>query len=141
MVLPKLYILTVTWSTLVKVFAQFFSMHGWFDKLISDYIPSSPLPSFIIQLIAVRKIPWAKANLNHTAQALMISGGILKSILYDLLFLVIGFSQVLTCEFMISIWHHINGRNRWCQRSRREMVMTFIIDQIITFSLASKKIF
>ena len=70
-------------------------------------------PPFLFQLIAVRKIPWAKANLNHTAQALIISGGILKSILYDLLVLpAIGFSQVLTCEFMISIWHHINGRNR-----------------------------
>ncbi|KAK6273915.1 hypothetical protein POUND7_010998 [Theobroma cacao] len=28
----------------------------------------------LMQLIAVRKIPWAKANLNHTAQALIISG-------------------------------------------------------------------
>ncbi|KAK8286958.1 hypothetical protein V6Z12_D07G026400 [Gossypium hirsutum] len=27
-------------------------------------------------LIAVRKVAWAKANLNHTAQALIISGGV-----------------------------------------------------------------
>ncbi|KAB2024714.1 hypothetical protein ES319_D06G105000v1 [Gossypium barbadense] len=30
--------------------------------------------SAVPTLIAVRKIPWAKANLNHTAQALIISG-------------------------------------------------------------------
>nr|KJB65627.1 hypothetical protein B456_010G104000 [Gossypium raimondii] len=36
--------------------------------------------SAVPTLIAVRKIPWAKANLNHTAQALIISGGILESI-------------------------------------------------------------
>ncbi|KAL9680172.1 hypothetical protein QQ045_018050 [Rhodiola kirilowii] len=31
--------------------------------------------SAVPTLIAVRKIPWAKANLNYTAQALIISGG------------------------------------------------------------------
>ncbi|KAL1089510.1 hypothetical protein V6Z11_D07G025700 [Gossypium hirsutum] len=36
-------------------------------------------------LIAVRKVAWAKANLNHTAQALIISGAII-------------FSLVLTCD-------------------------------------------
>ncbi|KAK8535283.1 hypothetical protein V6N13_081423 [Hibiscus sabdariffa] len=30
--------------------------------------------SAVPTLIAVRKVPWAKANLNHTAQALIISG-------------------------------------------------------------------
>lgn len=31
--------------------------------------------SAVPTLIAVRKVPWAKANLNYTAQALIISGG------------------------------------------------------------------
>lgn len=34
---------------------------------------------FNSQLTAVRMIPWAKANLNYTAQALIISGGMISS--------------------------------------------------------------
>jgi hypothetical protein len=33
-----------------------------------------------LQLAAVRMIPWAKANLNYTAQALIISGGTVSSL-------------------------------------------------------------
>jgi len=32
-----------------------------------------------LQLAAVRVIPWAKANLNYTAQALIISAGMINS--------------------------------------------------------------
>jgi hypothetical protein len=32
-----------------------------------------------LQLAAVRMIPWAKANLNYTAQALIISGGTIST--------------------------------------------------------------
>ncbi|XWS70293.1 hypothetical protein CRYUN_Cryun03dG0035500 [Craigia yunnanensis] len=35
--------------------------------------------SAVPTLIAVRKIPWAKANLNHTGQALIISGASIAS--------------------------------------------------------------
>ncbi|GKV10002.1 hypothetical protein SLEP1_g21429 [Rubroshorea leprosula] len=35
--------------------------------------------SAVPTLIAVRKIPWAKANLNYTAQALIISGASIAS--------------------------------------------------------------
>ncbi|XP_039054886.1 early nodulin-93-like [Hibiscus syriacus] len=46
--------------------------------------------SAVPTLIAVRKVPWAKANLNHTAQALIISGGMFEIYTQDL--------SVLTCE-------------------------------------------
>jgi len=32
-----------------------------------------------LQLTAVRVIPWAKANLNYTAQALIISSGMIST--------------------------------------------------------------
>jgi len=32
-----------------------------------------------LQLAAVRMIPWAKANLNYTAQALIISAGMIST--------------------------------------------------------------
>lgn len=35
--------------------------------------------SAVPTLIAVRKVPWAKANLNYTAQALIISGAAIAS--------------------------------------------------------------
>lgn len=34
---------------------------------------------FCYQLIAVRKIPWAKANINHTGQALIVSAGTIRT--------------------------------------------------------------
>lgn len=47
-----------------------------------------------LQLTAVRTIPWAKANLNYTAQALIISGG--KNDLYNIIF----FFQLWKCLFL-----------------------------------------
>jgi len=48
-----------------------------------------------LQLTAVRVIPWAKANLNYTAQALIISAGMI----------LISLEVFLTC-FSISCFTH-----------------------------------
>lgn len=47
---------------------------NWSDMYVLNYAVQ------IFQFIAVRKIPWAKANLNYTAQALIVSAGMLLSI-------------------------------------------------------------
>ncbi|OMO86633.1 Early nodulin 93 ENOD93 protein [Corchorus olitorius] len=49
-----------------------FSQEGVYAGLKAAAITA--VVSAVPTLIAVRKIPWAKANLNHTAQALIISG-------------------------------------------------------------------
>jgi hypothetical protein len=50
-----------------------------------------------LQLTAVRVIPWAKANLNYTAQALIISAGMI----------LISLEEFLTC-FSIPCFTHGN---------------------------------
>ncbi|XVE97616.1 hypothetical protein REPUB_Repub03eG0034200 [Reevesia pubescens] len=55
-----------------KLRAERFSQEGIRAGLKAAAITA--VVSAVPTLIAVRKIPWAKANLNHTAQALIISG-------------------------------------------------------------------
>ncbi|KAK8509248.1 hypothetical protein V6N13_062300 [Hibiscus sabdariffa] len=55
-----------------KLRAQQFSQEGIRAGVKAAAVAA--VVSAVPTLIAVRKIPWAKANLNHTAQALIISG-------------------------------------------------------------------
>ncbi|KAE8658083.1 Early nodulin-93 [Hibiscus syriacus] len=55
-----------------KLRAQQFSQEGVRAGIKAAAITA--VVSAVPTLIAVRKIPWAKTNLNHTAQALIISG-------------------------------------------------------------------
>lgn len=52
-----------------------------------------------LQLVGCRVIPWAKANLNYTAQALIISAGTLY---FSYIFVLLLLPYLITFDFLAS---------------------------------------
>lgn len=96
------------WSKLIskQYIIHLFLLNRNVFPLISLSCISSLFPCiFTLQLTAVRTIPWAKANLNYTAQALIISAG--KVHFYTLLL-----SLPKSMSFFISSGMYIYFLNR-----------------------------
>eukprot|EP01018_Ginkgo_biloba_P001235 Gb_28671 [translate_table: standard] len=61
--------------------------------------------SAIPTLVGVRVIPWAKANLNHTAQALIISAASVAA------YFIVAEQTILACARKNSLEQHQNAEN------------------------------